>query len=112
MTNDLSIIHLIANASFVVQLVMLILLGASVVSWAFIRDKHKQLKHAVIVTDEFEQAFWSGVELETLYKKMASSEFEPEGIEKIFLVGYKEFSRMNQIKDIKPGIQVDSAQKV
>jgi biopolymer transport protein TolQ len=112
MTNDLSIYHLIANASLVVQFVMFILLAASVVSWTFIFTKRKELKQAFSVTEEFEKAFWSGQELSDLYKKLTASEFEPEGIEKIFLAGYKEFSRMRQKEDVDPVIQVESAQRV
>ncbi len=112
MTNDLSIFHLIANASFVVQFVMFILLAASVVSWTFIFTKYKELKQAFSVTEEFEQAFWSGVELTELYKKLSGSEFEPEGIEKIFLAGYKEFSRMRKKEDVSPVVQVESAERV
>ena len=112
MTNDLSIFHLIANASFVVQFVMFILLAASVVSWTFIFTKYKELKQAFLVTEEFEQAFWSGIELTDLYKKLSASGFEAEGIEKIFLAGYKEFSRMRQKEDVSPVVQVESAQRV
>ena len=112
MTNDLSIFHLIANASFVVQFVMFILLAASVVSWTFIFNKYKELKQAFLVTEEFEQAFWSGIELADLYKKLSGSGFEAEGIEKIFLAGYKEFSRMRQKEDVSPVVQVESAQRV
>lgn len=112
MTNDLSIFYLIANASFVVQFVMFILLVASVISWTFIFSKQKELKLAFDVTDEFEEAFWSGIELSELYKKLTVSEFEPEGIEKIFLAGYKEFSRMRQKGDVEPDVLVESAQRV
>ena len=112
MSNDLSIFYLIANASFVVQFVMLILLCASVASWTFIFTKYKELKQAFAVTEEFEQAFWSGMDLSELYKKLTASEFEPEGIEKIFLAGYKEFSRMRQKENIEPIVQVESAQLV
>jgi len=112
MTNDLSIFHLIANASFVVQFVMLILLAASVVSWTFIFTKYKELKQAFLVTEEFEEAFWSGVELTELYKKLSGGQFEAEGIEKIFLAGYKEFSRMRQKEDVSPVVQVESAERV
>jgi len=112
MSNDLSMLHLIANASFVVQFVMFILLAASVVSWTFIFSKRKELKQAFSVTDEFEEAFWSGGELTALYRKLSGNEFDPEGIEKIFLAGYKEFSRMQQKEDVEPVIQVESAQRV
>ena len=111
MSADLSIFHLITEASFVVQFVMLILLTASVVSWTFIFSKRKVLIRALEITDEFEEQFWSGVPLADLYRKLTSKDFEPEGIEKIFLAGYKEFSRMRQTGNVEPGVQVESAQR-
>jgi biopolymer transport protein TolQ len=111
MNTDLSIFHLILQASFVVQLVMLILLAASVMSWTFIFSKHKELKQAIEITDEFENAFWSGEDLTLLYKKLTAKDFAAEGIEKIFIAGYKEFSRMRNKEDVQPGVQVESAQR-
>ena len=111
MSNDLSILHLVANASFVVQLVMFILLSASVISWTLIFSKGKELRRAVKVTDAFEKEFWSGSELTQLYQKLATNNFQTEGIEKIFLAGYKEFSRMSQ-KGADPAVQVESSQRV
>ena len=58
MTNDLSIFHLVINASFVVQFVMFILLVASILSWTFIFSKRKELNQAFKVTDEFDEVFW------------------------------------------------------
>ena len=112
MNTDLSIFHLITEASFVVQFVMLILMVASVASWTFILSKSKELNRAIEITDEFEEQFWSGVALADLYRKLAAKDFEPEGIEKIFLAGYKEFSRMHQSGSVEPGVQVESAQRV
>jgi biopolymer transport protein TolQ len=112
MNTDLSIFHLVTEASFVVQFVMLTLLTASVASWTFIFTKRKELNRAVEITDEFEEQFWSGVVLADLYRKLAAKDFEPEGIEKIFLAGYKEFSRMRQAGNVDPGVQVESAQRV
>jgi biopolymer transport protein TolQ len=111
MNTDLSILHLIKEASFVVQFVMLLLLLASVASWTFIFSKRKELNRAIEITDEFEAEFWSGVPLADLYRKLAAKDFEPEGIEKIFLAGYKEFSRMRQTGNVEPMIQVESAQR-
>jgi len=111
MNTDLSIFHLITEASFVVQLVMLILFSASIASWTFIFVKHKELSRAVEITDEFEEQFWSGVALADLYRKLSAKDFEPEGIEKIFLAGYKEFSRMRQSGTVEPIVQVESAQR-
>ena len=112
MNTDLSIFHLITEASFVVQFVMLLLMIASIASWTFILSKRKELNRAIEITDEFEEQFWSGVALADLYRKLAAKDFEPEGIEKIFLAGYKEFSRMHQSGSIDPGVQVESAQRV
>ena len=85
---------------------------ASVASWTFILSKRKELNRAIEITDEFEEQFWSGVALADLYRKLAAKDFEPEGIEKIFLAGYKEFSRMHQSGSVEPGVQVESAQRV
>lgn len=111
MNTDLSIFHLVTEASFVVQFVMLILFSASIASWTFIFIKHKELSRAVEITDEFEDQFWSGVALADLYRKLSAKDFEPEGIEKIFLAGYKEFSRMRQSGTVEPMVQVESAQR-
>src|SRR5665811_2213685 len=92
MNTDLSLFHLIKEASFVVQFVMLLLLITSVASWTFIFSKRKELGRAIEITDEFEDQFWSGIALADLYRKLAAKDFEPEGIEKIFLARYKEFS--------------------
>jgi biopolymer transport protein TolQ len=110
MNTDLSLLHLIKDASFVVQFVMLLLLTASIASWTFIFIKRKELSKAVEITDEFEAQFWSGDSLADLYKKLSAKDFNPEGIEKIFLAGYKEFSRMRQT-GTEPVVQVESAQR-
>lgn len=111
MNTDLSIFHLVQEASVVVQVVMFILLSASIASWTFIFSKRKELKQAIGITDDFEDEFWSGVGLNELYKKLSSDRFEPEGIEKIFLAGYREFARMRQKGDVEPMVQVESAQR-
>lgn len=111
MNTDLSIFHLVTEASIVVQAVMLILLTASVVSWTFIFTKRRELNRAIEITDEFEEQFWSGAALADLYRKLTAKDFEPEGIEKIFLAGYKEFSRMRQTGNVDPSVQVESAQR-
>jgi biopolymer transport protein TolQ len=111
MNLDLSLFHLITQASIVVQCVMLILLIISLASWTFIFSKRKELSRAIEITDEFEEQFWSGVSLAELYRKLAAKDFQPEGIEKIFLAGYREFSRMRQSGTVEPSVQVESAQR-
>jgi len=100
MNNDMSIFSLVAEASFVVQLVMLILLLASVISWTFILSKRKELNLAEQNTEQFEQTFWASKDLSQLYQKTDLKGANKEAIENIFTAGYKEFSRMNNLADV------------
>ncbi len=111
MNNDLSIFYLISQASLVVQLVMLILLVASVMSWTFIFAKRKELKKAFKVTEQFEADFWAGGDLSVLYAQLTEEGREAEGIEKIFIAGYKEFSRMHKVASMAASDKVENAQR-
>ena len=64
---SMSLIGLIANASVLVQLVMLILLLASVVSWFMIDRKRTSYKRLTKIADQFEDQFWSGGEMNHIY---------------------------------------------
>ena len=112
MTNDLSIFYLITQASLMVQLVMLILLVASVMSWTFIFSKRKEMRRAVQLTDQFETEFWSGGDLSDLYKQITADDSQAEGIEKIFVAGYKEFSRMHSVQGMQATEKIENAQRV
>jgi biopolymer transport protein TolQ len=69
-----------------------LLVGASVVSWAIILRKRRVLRDARATTDEFEERFWSGVDLAVLYKALDSS--ANAGMSAIFVSGFREFSRL------------------
>ncbi len=111
MNNDLSILHLIAEASLVVQLVMFILLVASVISWTFIFNKRKELQLAFQHTEQFETKFWSGGDLASLYQEITETEVPLQGLEKIFIAGYKEFSRMHNVAGVQANEKVANAQR-
>jgi len=70
MGNDLSIWTLVLDASPIVQGVMLILLGASVASWAVIFKKSRVISHSRRQAQQFETAFWSGGDLSALYRSI------------------------------------------
>ena len=70
--NEMSFVHLVANASLPVQLVMLILLLASVVSWAIIYIKWGFLKQNRQEAKTFEGRFWSGINLSDLFSQMST----------------------------------------
>jgi len=111
MNNDMSIFSLIAQASLVVQLVMLILVAASVMSWTFILAKRKVLKQAVKETAEFEQRFWASKDLSELYQSTHNKGAQMDAIESIFSAGYKEFSRMQGIAEVPAAGKVENAER-
>ena len=96
MGNDLSIISLVLEASLVVQFVLLVLLAASVASWAVIFEKRRSIKRAVEAAGDFEASFWSGGDLTTLYRNIARTEVSPLGMAGIFEAGFREFGRLKQ----------------
>jgi biopolymer transport protein TolQ len=96
MNNDLSTIRLILDASPFVQGILALLVLASISSWAIIIDKRRVLKKAIASAQEFEASFWSGVDLNSLYREMARSEATPQGMAGIFEAGFREFGKLKQ----------------
>jgi biopolymer transport protein TolQ len=92
MIGEHSILELLLQASFIVQLVMLLLIGASVASWAIIFSKRKLLNDARDAAGRFEEQFWSGGDLAALYKSYDGSSLT--GMADIFVSGFREFSRL------------------
>src|SRR5512145_3558740 len=92
MIGEHSVLDLLLQASIVVQLVMLLLVGASVASWAIIFSKRRLLHDARVAADRFETQFWSGGDLAALYKSLDGS--SPTGMADIFVSGFREFSRL------------------
>jgi biopolymer transport protein TolQ len=93
--NELSITRLILEATIVVQLVMLLLLAASVFSWSIIFRKRKLLAVAKADLSRFEREFWSGGDLAALYRNI-ETRGTALGIDSIFQAGFREFARMRQ----------------
>jgi len=93
MTADLSIMGLLINASVPVQIVMLLLIGASLVSWSIIFTKRRLIRRTKNASDEFEAAFWSGGDLNTLYRSAGRAKGGSLGMASIFESGFREFNR-------------------
>jgi biopolymer transport protein TolQ len=112
MTTDQSLLSLFTHASLLVKLVMLLLLMASVFSWAFIFQRWQSFNSATRATDEFENTFWSGIELNKLYQKISSGpDTEPNGSESIFVAGFKEFIRLRKQNATQPAAIMEGAQR-
>ena len=106
-STDLSFIHLITNASLLVQLVMLALLIASVISWTMIFNKRLMLNKAKRETNEFEERFWSLEDLTPLYTRVSHQHYSASGMEKIFEAGFKEFARLRKQESIEAEARSD-----
>ncbi len=92
----MSILNLFLEASIVVQIVMIGLLLLSVISWAMIIDRSRALTSAVTAGNKFEERFWSGIDLSKLYNDLTSRQTQPNGMELLFLAGYREFARLRK----------------
>jgi biopolymer transport protein TolQ len=111
MHNDMSIVRLIMDASLVVQLVMLLLLLASVASWAVIFQKRRVLRQARATADSFEKEFWSGGDLTGLYRRISGKGGPASGMAGIFEAGFREFSRLRKQDDLQASQIVEGSRR-
>jgi len=111
MTADHSFFHLVLNASLLVQLVMLLLLAASAVSWAMIFNKRITLQQARKDADQFEERFWAMEDLTPLYNRVSNKRYQAKGMEKMFESGFKEFARLKKQEHIDPDAVMEGAQR-
>lgn len=96
------LLHLALNASFLVQLVMIILIGLSVWSWVIIFVKRKELKNVLSSTDKFSKKFWSGIHMQKYYMQIKDKR-RKSSIEQIFYVGWNRYEILHgDEKEITP----------
>lgn len=105
---DMSLFTLLTGASLPVQLIMVILLITSLVSWWYIFIKIFTLSHAEKEAVNFENAFWSGGDLNKLYESVTAGRRRPQGLSSIFEAGFKEYARLKrqeglEVSDIMEG---------
>ncbi len=110
MATDMSFIHLITQASVVVQLVMLLLLLASVMSWFIVFRKSKVIKQARKEATQFEDNFWSGKDVTNLYKQLCSNN-KNSGMAAIFETGYREYMRQKGAPGVNPEAVLEACQR-
>jgi len=95
LSEKMSIVNLIIEASLVVKIVMAILLLASIASWVLIFIKSGQINKALKKLNKFEDSFWSGISLNKLYADLSQRQ-DREGMAAIFFNGYHEYARLNK----------------
>ena len=95
-TQDLSLLTLISNASFLVKLVVGLLLAMSLLSWWFIFRKGFVVRDARRKAEDFERTFWSGSDLNSLFQAIVSSRRPSGSMERIFEAGFREFVKLRK----------------
>lgn len=112
MKTDLSLMRLVMEASVLVQIVMLVLLAASLASWYIIFRKRASLNRARRSADAFEETFWSGGDLVSIFQRIDRKGAQLSGMERIFHAGFREFAKLRQQKNIAMDAIADSTERV
>jgi biopolymer transport protein TolQ len=110
-SQDLSILELIANASLVVKLVMALLTLVSVMSWYWIFRKAFAIRDARSKTEKFERDFWSGGDLATLYQSAVNERHSTGALERVFEAGFREFTKLRGQKSLDPTSIIDGVRR-
>ena len=110
-TQDMSILHLILQASAVVQAVMALLAGVSFMSWYYIFMKLITVKLAREKTEIFERDFWSGGDLNNLFNSAVNDRHHAGSMERIFESGFREFTKLKGQKNLDSKDIVDGSRR-
>ncbi|MFN3376919.1 MAG: protein TolQ [Burkholderiaceae bacterium] len=108
---NMSIVSLVLQASWVVQLVMLLLISVSVASWAAIFRKLFALRQIKTLNEDFEREFWSGTSLNDLYAAAVQNAKQCGPMERIFASGMREFQKLRERRITDPGTLLDGARR-
>ena len=111
MDMNMDVIELIWRASWPVQLVILLLLAASVASWRIIILKRDLIRKTKDASDNFEASFWSGGDLNALYRKVSMQSNNHHGMSNIFEAGFKEFNRVTDAGEVSDERVVDECRR-
>ncbi|MEY2619343.1 MAG: hypothetical protein RL522_2345 [Pseudomonadota bacterium] len=111
MNPNMSILHLVLNASFVVQAVMVLLLLVSLASWAAIFRKLFDLKRVKALNEDFEESFSSGATLNELFASAVKNAKKAGPMERIFASGMREFQKLRERRITDPGTLLDGARR-
>ncbi len=111
MNIDSSLWAYFINAGFVVKLVLLVLIGASIASWTYILQRSLYIKEVRNSTKQFENTFWSGGDLSALYAANQHQQSGMQGMQAIFMAGFKEFLRLHKQAFVTAEEMMDSARR-
>ncbi len=110
-TKDLSIFHLIQDASVLVQLVMALLLLVSLMSWWYIFLKMFAIRQAVRQSEVFEEAFWNNSDLNKLYQDVTNERDDVGSMARIFAAGFTEFVKLKKKHGVDNSAVMDGTRR-
>lgn len=111
MTQDLSIVSLMLNASWVVQAVVVLLVGISITSWAAIFQKVVALRRVAALNEAFDRDFWSGTSLNELFAAATQNARNTGPMERIFASGMREYQKLRERRVTDTGALLDGARR-
>ena len=76
-STDFSLLQLFIRADIIVKSVIIILIAASIYSWALIFDKYKLFKRIEKSTTSFEEKFWKSRSADSFYNSLTNSDKDP-----------------------------------
>ncbi|ASK34629.1 protein TolQ [Alloalcanivorax mobilis] len=95
-SSSMSILVLVGEATLVVKAVMLLLLIASLISWYMIVSRYLVLSRTQRADRAFQEKFWSGDDLSSLYNQVRRSPNADSSCETVFRAGFQEFVRLSK----------------
>lgn len=110
-SQDLSLLHLVLQASIPVKIVMGLLLLASFMSWWYIFLKLFALKRAAANTDGFEREFWGGADVNQLYQRVSQDREAAGELGRIFEAGFSEFLKLRRQTGASVNVIMDGARR-
>lgn len=110
-SQNLSLLHLVMQASIPVKIVMGLLLLASFMSWWHIFIKMFALKRAAENTDSFEKEFWAGADVNLLFQRVNQNREAAGELERIFEAGFSEFLKLRRQAGASVNVIMDGARR-
>ena len=110
-THDTSLLGLVTGASALVQIVMLILVLASIFSWYYIFLKIFVLRRSARLAERFEKQFWSGTDLNDLYQRAVDARGGGGSLQRIFESGFREFVKLRKQPGMEVGVVMDGVRR-
>ena len=108
---DMSFLHMVGNASIVVQVVMGLLLLVSLMSWWYIFRKMLGTRLANHQAETFEEAFWETTNLNSLYQDAAAADGGSGSMERIFSAGFAEFVKLKKRHGVENTVVMEGTRR-